>query len=130
MISLKLLTFSLANKKPRIGGLTKTGYVIDLQKCLRKCLTDIEEIERGQEIASALIPNDMTEFIRGGSRSLEAAKLALEYGSQRQQEFIDAGILVPESKITFWPPVTKPGKIICAVENFLKDVLCESLFYP
>jgi acylpyruvate hydrolase len=122
VIFLKLLTFSLGNDKPKIGGLTKTGYVIDLQRCLSKCLTDTEGIERGQEIASALIPNDMTEFIRGGSRSLEAAKLALEYGSRRQQEFTDAGILVPESKITFWPPVNKPGKIICAGKNFTEHV--------
>ena len=119
---MKLLTFSLDKEKTKLGGLLESGYVVDLQRSLGTYLIDMEGVERGRGIASALIPNDMTEFIRGGSRSLEAAKIALEYGSQREQEFIDHGILIPEPRITYWPPVTKPAKIICAGGNFSEQL--------
>ena len=119
---MKLLTFSLDKEKTKLGGLLESGYVVDLQRSLGTYLIDMEGVERGREIASALIPNDMTEFIQGGSRALEAAKIALEYGSQREQEFLDHGILIPEPKITYWAPVTKPAKIICAGGNFSEQL--------
>lgn len=117
-ILLKLLVFSSGSEKPKIGGLTNNGCVVHLQKCLFKYLVDEEKIERAYEIASSLIPDHMTEFIRGGLHSLEAAKLALEYGSRKQPELADSCIVIPESNITYWPPVPLPGKIICPSMNF------------
>ena len=116
VVTLKLLTYSLGKQGPKIGALTQNGYVIDLQTCLGKHLTEIEGIERGLEIASALIPNEMKELIRGGARSLDAVRLALGYGSQR--DLLDEGLFVLENEIHYWPPITHPGKILCAGRNF------------
>ena len=119
---MKLLTFSLSNEGPKVGGLLKSGHVVNLQRCLSKYLADVEGIERNHEIASALIPDDMMEFIQGGSQSLQGARLAMEYSSQNHREFTEAGILVSESNVIHWPPLRRPGKIICAGMNFREHV--------
>jgi acylpyruvate hydrolase len=116
----KLLSFSLNNEKARVGALTTGGNVASLQICLGKYFVDVEGIERGEEIAAALIPDDMKEFIRGGMRSLEAARVALEYAGRKELELTGLGMVVSEAKISYLPPVPNPGKIICPGMNFLE----------
>jgi acylpyruvate hydrolase len=119
---MKFLTFSLNNGKPRIGAVTEMGNVASLQMGLCKYFVDVEGIERGEEIAAALIPNNMVGFIRGGIRSMEAAKLALEYVAQREQESTASDVVVSEAKVTYLPPVSGPVKIICPGMNFREHV--------
>ncbi|MBI4523360.1 MAG: fumarylacetoacetate hydrolase family protein [Deltaproteobacteria bacterium] len=124
---MRLLTFTPAIDR-RLGALLKPDLIIGLQEAYACYLRVAEKNVLGRELASILIPNDMTAFLRGGDRSLEAARRASDFVVDRLasrdevEAFRRAGILHDESEVRIHAPVPRPGAVISAGKNFSDHV--------
>jgi 2-keto-4-pentenoate hydratase/2-oxohepta-3-ene-1,7-dioic acid hydratase in catechol pathway len=82
---MRLVSFELPSvmgPQIRTGALDADGLIVDLAAAHRRKLID-EGLapEAAARIASALLPGDMVGLIEGGSRSLEAAREALDWAA-------------------------------------------------
>jgi 2-keto-4-pentenoate hydratase/2-oxohepta-3-ene-1,7-dioic acid hydratase in catechol pathway len=75
---MKLVTFENAAHQSRIGALL-TDKIVDLHTACALYLRDVEGAAIFYRMADALVPPDMRALFRGGDRSLEAARQALDY---------------------------------------------------
>lgn len=116
---MKLLTFSKKGQKTTKIGVVSVDGVVDLTPAYA-AFVDTQGETKAYEFAAVRIPHEMIEFIEGGTVSLEAAKLAMEYVKENshQRGIESESLLLSEEEITFHPPVLRPGKIICAGMNY------------
>jgi 2-keto-4-pentenoate hydratase/2-oxohepta-3-ene-1,7-dioic acid hydratase in catechol pathway len=82
---MRLVSFelpSIMGPQVRIGALDADGLIVDLQAAHRLSLID-EGLapEAAARIAGALLPGDMVGLIEGGTRSLDAARQALDWAA-------------------------------------------------
>lgn len=76
---MKLLTFENAARQSRIGALLGDNQVVDLHLASALYLRDVESEAIFYRLADALVPPDMRALFRGGEKSLEAARKALDH---------------------------------------------------
>ncbi len=76
---MKLLTFENAARQSRIGALLGDDQVVDLHLASALYLRDVESQAIFYRLADALVPPDMRALFRGGEKSLEAARKALDH---------------------------------------------------
>src|SRR5215475_12090370 len=76
---MRLVTFENRARQRRTGAVTGNGRIVDLNAAYALYLRDIEGNGAYQRIADALVPTNMRELFEGGDKSLDAARLALEY---------------------------------------------------
>ena len=76
---MKLVTFENVARQSRIGGLLGDHRIVDLHTACALYLRDVEGAAIFYRMADALVPPDMRALFRGGDRSLEAARKALDY---------------------------------------------------
>ncbi len=128
---MKLLTFRKRGARvARVGALSGRGEVIDLAAAYASYLHEKEE-PHAIELAQALIPTDMAEFIGGGLASLRPASDALAYAERRRGEGAPTGLdaeplLMSQEQIEFLPPVPRPSKMISAGMNY-REHLADSI---
>jgi acylpyruvate hydrolase len=116
---LKLLTYS-ANEKPlRLGVLVDENTIVDPQQAYIELLKDRRQ-ERAVEIASALLPNNPTEFIANGDLALQTANEAVTYALENRQQ---SSAIYKKENVQIGPPVLKPNKIICVGLNYKNHIL-------
>ena len=78
---MRLATFENRARQSRVGALTANGRVVDLNAAYALYLRDIEGSGAYQRIADALVPANMRQLFEGGDKSLEAARMALDYAA-------------------------------------------------
>jgi 2-keto-4-pentenoate hydratase/2-oxohepta-3-ene-1,7-dioic acid hydratase in catechol pathway len=76
---MRLVTFENRARQRRIGALTANGRIVDLNAAYALYLRDIEGSAAYQRIADVLVPTNMRELFEGGDKSLDSARMALEY---------------------------------------------------
>jgi 2-keto-4-pentenoate hydratase/2-oxohepta-3-ene-1,7-dioic acid hydratase in catechol pathway len=76
---MRLVTFENRARQRRVGALTTNGRIVDLNAAYALYLHDIEGSSAFQRIADALVPTNMRELFEGGDKSLDSARMALEY---------------------------------------------------
>ncbi len=124
---MRLVTFTRMGRQ-RLGALLGSNRVVDLQSAYARYLSVSEKRVGGEELASILIPNDMTAFLKRGARSLDAARQALEFvadGAFSRNEaagFEKPEILLNKSEVHLNAPVPRPGALISAGKNFSDHV--------
>ncbi|MEW6666130.1 MAG: fumarylacetoacetate hydrolase family protein [Thermodesulfobacteriota bacterium] len=82
---MKLVTYSFATvtgEPLRIGALLQ-DKVVDLKLAYARYLADERSTGRPYEIAEAILPPDMLEFLKGGVLSMDAARRAIEFVGKR-----------------------------------------------
>ncbi len=76
---MRLITFEDSVRRPRVGGLTPDGRVVDLNSACALYLRDVEQESAFYRLADALVPPNMRDLFSGGDTSLEAARKALDH---------------------------------------------------
>ncbi len=97
------------------------GQIIDLNRAYAAMLRhggNDDELA----VANARVPGDMIALLQGGATSLRAAQDALAF-VRSQLAAGDAmgkldGIVYASERITYLPPVVRPGKVICLGLNY------------
>jgi 2-keto-4-pentenoate hydratase/2-oxohepta-3-ene-1,7-dioic acid hydratase in catechol pathway len=120
---MKLVTFENAARQSRIGGVLGDHRIVDLHTACALYLRDVEGAAIFYRMADALVPPDMRALFRGGDRSLEAARRALDHIVQREAS--GEGIIGPRGEAVIYlrsdvqikAPI-KPKKFFHTAGNF------------
>ncbi len=79
---MRLITFEPFAGRSRVGALTASGSVVDLNLAYAIYLRDVEHEAAFQRLADARVPAEMRQLFEGGDRSLDAARAALEHAQR------------------------------------------------
>ena len=119
---MRLVTFS-HNHPPRTGAM-HGDHVVDLGRAFGAMLAATGDDCVSDPLVDALVPGDTVELLRGGHRSLAAARDALDWAAAQaeQAESLrtrwDEPILVPLADVQLGPPVRHPRKVIGVGLNY------------
>lgn len=119
---MKLVTFEEPHyHHERLGFLWNGGTVVDANFAYARMLRNQGE-NYPQRFADAFVPPDMIEFLRGGQRSMQAAreadKFAEECGPSKLRGAKEEQAVFKISEVRIMAPVPRPGKIIHTAGNF------------
>ena len=117
---MKLVTFNYEGQE-RIGAIDDAGRIVDLHRAYESYLCEIQSNPVGGQLAAAVLGRDMTEFLKRGGKSLEAARKSLAHVSEIPNTGND-GIIFDPSKVRLMAPVPRPGALISAGKNFSDHV--------
>ncbi len=117
---MKLLTFTYQDHEG-IGALDDSGHVIDLHRAYARYLIEAEGNPSGADLAPVALGRDMGEFLKGGEKSLHAARKALEFVALHAAES-NTGVVLRREQIRLKAPVPRPGALISAGKNFSDHV--------
>ena len=76
---MRLVTFHDKLGRQRIGALVAEGRIADLNAAYKLYVRDKGNDEAEDAVAYARVPTDMRRLFEGGDRSLDAARMALDY---------------------------------------------------
>ena len=98
--------------------------VYDANRVVATYLAETQAIDRAYETADRVVPPSMRAFIRGGERSLETLREAMEYlrAANTWQGFGGEQLAWPLSEVHLRTPVTRPEKIICMALMFMGHI--------
>src|SRR5262249_9664874 len=116
----KLVTYRFRGES-RLGAWTAEG-IIDVHRAYREMLRE-RGVARPEERASALVPPEMLEFLRGEEESMRAAQEAIEWVKKRtgkletgsgngRDDLKEAGIWFEHSEIHLGPPIPTPPHLL------------------
>ena len=117
---MKLVTFLHQNRE-RIGAIDNAGRVVDLDRAYESYLREVESNSVGSQLAAAVLGRDMVEFLKRGERSLDGARKALAYVSQKTNDS-NGGTVFDRSEVRLMAPVPRPGALVSAGKNFSDHV--------
>jgi 2-keto-4-pentenoate hydratase/2-oxohepta-3-ene-1,7-dioic acid hydratase in catechol pathway len=124
----KLISFRLSTvigPQVRIGAVGASGLFVDLDAAYRAYL-----VEQGLtpaaaiRIASAILPNNMVEFIGGGAMALQAAHEALDWAERSDRDASLGQIRFEPQEVVLLAPVPRPPVLrdFMAFETHLKNI--------
>ena len=128
---MRLVTFSISTvvgEFLRIGALRK-DKVVDLSMAYVRYLDQERTTGRPYEVAQAILPPDMVEFLKGGRLSMEAAKRVMDFvgGSLDRGEPVlgprGETVVFPREGVKLKAPVPRPNSIrdTMSFEGHMKD---------
>lgn len=109
---MKLYSFEVHQQR-KIGAEWE-GQIIDLAVSYR-AMTEALGPKQG---ALRVLPADMPSFIRLGPLALDAALETINYLKRRPAVPVGDQLVYPFDAVKILPPVSRPGKILCAEFNF------------
>jgi 2-keto-4-pentenoate hydratase/2-oxohepta-3-ene-1,7-dioic acid hydratase in catechol pathway len=112
---MKFVTFevkTMAGAVHRIGIL-RDQVIIDLHAAYASYLREVGGIWRWRELALSIVPNDMLTFIEGGTMSMDAAQLALNYFERAGSPVAQYGerLLYQLDEVKLMAPIPRPISI-------------------
>jgi acylpyruvate hydrolase len=117
---MKLVTFVHQNRE-RIGAIDDVGHVVDLHKAYESYLREVESNSVGEQLASVVLGRDMVEFLKRGETSLDGARKALAYMSQKPIN-VNGEIIFARAQVRLMAPVPRPGALVSAGKNYSDHV--------
>ncbi len=116
---MRLVTFLDFSARSRIGALAPDGRIADLNAACKLYLRDREKDAAYARIADARVPADMRLLFDGGDRSLDAARVALDYAmSQRPDVGVDGEpVFYKIAEVKIKAPI-QPKKFFHTAGNF------------
>jgi acylpyruvate hydrolase len=69
-------------------------------------------------VAELRVPADLCGLLRGGAKSMAAAKHALQFVEEQRATDDTAGLWHSASDVDFLAPIQRPGKIVCVGLNY------------
>jgi acylpyruvate hydrolase len=121
-------------EQTRIGVLLGEN-VIDLNRAYHACLGSAgEQIDPSE--ADRIFPAEMTDFLAGGAKTMDAARRALAFLKERMDDPVRVpddeagGICFPLEEVKLLSPVPRPGKIICIGLNYPGAINAPRPEYP
>ena len=114
---LRLLSFELA-AQARLGALIGDDTVVDLNRSYAY-YAQVRGIPDPFSAAGVALPPEMLQFLRLGSRGLEAARAVIDFVDGLDPELIRFHQLrTALSMVKLLPPVPRPGKVVCVARNY------------
>ena len=117
---MKLVTF-VHQKQERIGALDDKGRVVDLHRAYESYLREVESNPAAYQMAAVVLGRDIMEFLKRSEKSLDAARKALAYVSQKTNDS-NGGTIFKRSEVRLMAPVPRPGALVSAGKNFSDHV--------
>jgi acylpyruvate hydrolase len=117
---MKLLTFVHQNQE-RIGALDDKGRIVDLHRAYESYLREVESNPAAYQMAAVVLGRDMVEFLKRGEKSLDAARKALIFVSQKTNDS-NGETIFDRSEVRLMAPVPRPGALVSAGKNFSDHV--------
>jgi acylpyruvate hydrolase len=117
---MKLVTFTYQDQE-RIGAVDHAGRILDLRRGYACYLQEAEGHPHGANLAAIVLGRDMSEFLKRGEKSLEAARKTLEFMHARSAESNNR-IVLKREQLRLKAPVPRPGALISAGKNFSDHV--------
>ncbi len=117
---MKLVTFVHQNQE-RIGALDDKGRIVDLHRAYESYLREVESNPAAYQMAAVVLGRDMVEFLKRGEKSLDPARKALTFVSQKTNDSNGETIL-DRSEVRLMAPVPRPGALVSAGKNFSDHV--------
>ncbi len=117
---MRLLTFEITPNRPRIGAYGSGLRIVDLNLAYALYLRDVEKEPAFYRLADARVPADMRGLFEGGDKSLDAARAALKYVTERGSETKGPSgekIIYEPSDLKFKAPIA-PKKFFHTAGNF------------
>jgi acylpyruvate hydrolase len=111
---MKLVTYTWKGETS-LGALANER-VVDLHHAYRAMLRHVEDWDE-LAVADLRVPADLLALLRGGDRSMTAARQALRF-AQEQSATDSASICHPVSEVKFLSPIPRPGKVVCVGLNY------------
>ncbi|MGI8406379.1 MAG: fumarylacetoacetate hydrolase family protein [Thermomicrobiales bacterium] len=125
---MKLISFRISTAigpQVRIGAVTPSGQFVDLDAAYRSYLVG-EGLTpaSASRIASAMLPNDMVEFIGGGAIALRAAHEALEWAERSERDASQGQIHFEPQDVELLAPIPRPPLLrdFMAFETHLQNI--------
>lgn len=127
---MRLVSFSVATPIgpwQRIGALDDSGRIVDLQAAYRDRLLGAGMTEgAASRVSAALLPGDMTAFIEGGARALDAAREAREHAAAAGDQPLAGGAVAWHDRagVKLLAPVPRPPVLrdFMAFETHLRTI--------
>jgi 2-keto-4-pentenoate hydratase/2-oxohepta-3-ene-1,7-dioic acid hydratase in catechol pathway len=104
----------------RVGAIHDSGLIVDLSFAHAKLLRE-RDGERLTELAAALVPPDLSQFIERGEAALDAASRSIEYLFQHAHDKLGArgeAIVHPIETVRLHAPRPQGARIACAGGNY------------
>lgn len=113
---MRLVTF-LRLGEPRLGAVAGE-QVIDLNAAYQYW-QESAGVSRAKELAAAVLPSDMVEFLAGGETSLAAARETVQRIRGLEGSVLaERGIVYPRQTVPLKAPVPRPTKLILVGLNY------------
>ena len=117
---MKLVTFVHQNQE-RIGALDDKGRIVDLHRAYESYLREVESNPAAYQMAAVVLGRDMVEFLKRGEKSLDPARKALTFVSQKTNDS-NGETIFKRSEVRLMAPVPRPGVLVSAGKNFSDHV--------
>ncbi len=117
---MKLVTFEPGPNQPRTGARLNQNTIVDLNRAYARYGRDEEDEEAFDRTADNRVPTNMRELFQGGDRSLDAARRALEFVEQKDNEIRGPHgeqIVYDRENVNLRAPIV-PGKFFHTAGNF------------
>lgn len=125
---MRLVSFELPGamgRQLRVGALDAAGDVVDLAAAHRLGLID-EGVspQAATRISEALLPGDMVGLVEGGARSLDAARLALDWAAAHDAVVDGIAIRLAAAAVRVLAPVPRPPMLrdFMGFEQHLRNI--------
>ena len=114
---MKLCTFEIDGKE-RVGAAFQDHQILDINLALAKRLAH-QGSTRAYEMADAIIPPSMIDFIKGGPPTLQAAREAIENFHHERDTTGPKGerIFHPMTEVHIHAPISRPAKFFAVAIN-------------
>lgn len=102
-------------------GVLRDETVVDISHAFAKYLHERQNERHAPQLAQALVPSDLAQFIEGGPRTLDNAQKALDYlfgEVQNQEGTRGEKIIHIASEVIIHAPLPAGARIACAGGNF------------
>jgi acylpyruvate hydrolase len=112
---MKLLTYSW-NGHTALGALSN-GRVVDIHRAHVVALShagDADELA----VADPRVPADLLRLLRGGEKSMAAARRALRFVEEQGATERTTDLCRPVSDVEILAPIRRPGKVVCVGLNY------------
>lgn len=117
---MKLVMYQFGERDYRLGAMAREERIVDLNYACETHLA-LKGEQRAKELAQALVPPDSVEFLRGGDRSWEAARAALDAVQDFSLEDLSSSgkrLIFQRSEVKLGAPVQNPMRIVCLSHNY------------
>jgi len=105
----------------QVGAIDDAGFIVDLSAAYAKLLHERDGERNAAELASERVPPDLSRFIECGEAALDAARLSVEYLSQRghdKQGMHGETLVHPLTSTRLHAPRPHGARIACAGGNY------------
>lgn len=119
--TLRIVTFKKHDRAPRLGA-QLTDYILDLPETYQAYRRHADNHDAAAVNSASFdpLPTNALDFLNAGEAAWRAATQAIAFAREANNlPALEAlGLAYPADEVTYLPPITRPGKIVCLGQNY------------